>query len=455
MKNNRKLHEYNIEKEEFRRDLWQLALPVTFQCLLQSSFSVVDQVMAGQLGSVGIAAIGLAGKFAFIFSVLVAAIASAAGIIIAQAIGKKDEDGLGKGFYTNLLLALMLAAAFTFLSVLFPGSIMGIYIKDADTIAVASGYLRVYAISFFPMALTSLFSAYLRCVKLARVPLYASICAALINTALNYLLIFGKCGFPALGVQGAAWASAAAQLVGCGIIIIIFFKNSRKGSLRLPFALCVDAQGIRQYAVILIPILASEVFWSLGENVYAFIYGHMGTKACAAMTLINPIQSLTIGALSGISQASGIMIGRSLGAGETKKAYDSGRKLMRTGLLGSVICSLLLLLLRFYYVEMFRVEWEVRTMTIQILTVFAVILPIKVLNMILGGGILRSGGKTKYIMVIDFIGTWLFGVPLGLLAGFKWRQPIACAYFILSLEELVRLGISLWIFRKKRWMQQL
>lgn len=454
MKNNRNLHEYSVE-EEFRRDLWQLALPVTLQCLLQSSFSVVDQIMTGQLGSVGIAAIGLAGKFAFIFSVLVSAIASAAGIMIAQAIGKKDENGLGKGFYTNLLLALMLAAVFTSLSVLVPASIMGIYIKDADTIAVASVYLRVYAISFFPMALTSLFSAYLRCVKLAGIPLYATICAALMNTGLNYLLIFGKGGFPALGVQGAAWASAAAQIVGCGIIVVMFFKNSRKGSLRLPFALCTDALGIRQYASILMPILASEFFWSLGENAYAFIYGHMGTKACAAMTLINPIQSLAIGALSGIAQASGIMIGRFLGAGEREKACNSGKRLMRTGFFGSVICFLFLILLRSYYVEIFQVEQEVRTMTFQILTVFAVILPIKVQNMILGGGILRSGGKTKYVMAIDFIGTWLFGVPLGLLAGFVWKQPIALTYFILSLEEGVRLGISLWIFQKKKWMQQL
>ena len=107
------------------------------------------------------------------------------------------------------------------------------------------------------------------------------------------------------------------------------------------------------------------------------------------------------------------------------------------------------------YVGIYQVEPQVREMTRQILIAFAIIAPVKVQNMILGGGIIRSGGKTKYVMCIDFIGTWLFGVPLGLLAAFVWKLPIPWVYFILSLEEVVRLVISLVLFRKKVWMEQL
>lgn len=443
-----------VSKKEFRKDLWQLAMPVTLQCLLQSSFSVIDQVMTGQLGSISIAAIGLGGKFISLLTVMVQAIAAVAGIIIAQAIGKKDAKETGKGFYTNLLLALILAGGFTFFSFLIPENIMSIYSKDMDTIVVAASYLRIYAVSFIPMTITSLLSAYLRCAGAAMIPLYAGICAAVLNTGLNYLLIFGKCGFPQMGVAGAAWASVIAQLMGCVVIFSIFLiRYGRKK--QIPFGVYVKKEEGINYLHILVPMFICEFLWALGENVYAYIYGHMGTKSCAAMTLINPVVSLMIGALSGVAQAAGIMVGKLLGADEREKAYATAGKLMKTGLIGSAMLSLLLLLCKSFYVQIFNVEQDVRAMTSMILIAFAVISPVKVQNMILGGGILRSGGKTNYVMMIDMIGTWVFGVPLGFLAAFGLKLPIAGVYFVLSLEEVVRLCISLVIFKKKRWMQRL
>lgn len=194
-----------LSKQQYRRDLRQLALPISLQCLLASSFSVVDQVMIGQLGSVSIAAIGLAGKFISLLTVMVQAIAAVAAIIMAQAVGKGDQREVGCGLCTNSLLAL--AGLFTSLGLLVPEGIMAIYSKDVTTVRTAAGYLRIYALSFLPMAVTSLLSAFLRCRKETKLPLYVGICSAVLNTGLNYLLIYGKLGLPAMGTQGAAWAS--------------------------------------------------------------------------------------------------------------------------------------------------------------------------------------------------------------------------------------------------------
>lgn len=440
---------------KFYQSVLHIALPVTLQSLLQSSFSVVDQVMTGQLGSTSIAGIGLGGKFFSIFSVLVSAVAAAAGIMIAQYLGKQDSKGVSRSFFVNLLLAGGLAVLFTAFCVIFPGQIMGMYTQDEAVKAVAAGYLRMIAVSCLPIAAGTLLSTLLRCMEAAVLPLYASVVAAVVNTGLDYVLIFGKFGFPELGVTGAALATVFSQIFGFLMIAGLFLGYYRKQNVRLERSFHMKREGWIQYAGILLPILFCEFFWSLGENVYTAIYGHMGTVACAAMTLTTSVQVLLIGALSGLSQAAGVLIGKTLGSGEYEQAYRQSKKLMWYGLAGSILLSVILIVVSRYYVEIYQVETQVKQLAVQILIAFAVISPVKVQNMILGGGIIRSGGKTKYVMWIDLIGTWVFGVPLGLAAAFLWNLPIPWVYFMLSLEECVRFGISLVVFRKRNWMNQM
>ena len=440
-------------EKDFELEFKQIAIPVTLQCLLQSSFSVVDQVMTGQLGSVSIAGIGLGGKFAWIYSVLVSAVAAAAGIMIAQYTGKKDERKAGKSFYLNLVLAIVLAVIFMILGIGFPKMIMGWYTKDASVIEMASGYLRIVSFTFLPMAVSTLLSTYLRCNGKAAIPLYVSILSAILNTGFNWLLIFGNLGFPALGADGAALATAISQVGGCILMIILFLSLKRKNNWDLPFSLRQGRAEWLQFVGIFAPILICEFLWSLGENVYAAIYGHIGTAECAAMTVTSPIQGLFMGALSGVSQAAGIMIGKRLGAGEEKEAYCDSKRLMQRGFWLSLILSLLLVLLGRFYVQIFQVEDSVRLIAYKLLVVFAVVAPVKVQNMILGGGIIRSGGRTKYAMLIDIIGTWGFGVQLGFLSAYVLHLPISGVYFILSMEECVRLVLSAVVFRRRKWMQ--
>ena len=444
-----------MKKDNFYKNMWSIALPVTLQSLLQSSFSMIDQVMIGQLGEVSIAGIGLGGKFASMYSVVLGAIAAAAGIMIAQYVGQENDEQLQKGFSINLLAALLLAVVFTGLGMGIPKILLGLYTTDAATIGCGAEYLFIYAAAFVPMAGISLISVLLRCLDAATLPLVVSFAAVGCNTGLNYLLIFGKCGFPAMGVRGAAIASVVSQVASLLLLLLFFVRILREQGRVLHFDIKMDQEHRRQYAGILLPILACEFLWSLGENIYAGIYGHMGTDACAAMTMTGCVQGLVIGALSGVSQAAGIMIGKQLGNRDEEGAYRDAKRFMGCGVIGSLILSAILILVAPVYVRIYQVEPQVRELTRQILIAFALIAPVKVQNMILGGGIIRSGGKTKYVMCIDFIGTWLFGVPLGLLGAFVWKLPIPWVYFVLSLEEVVRLLISVVIFRKKIWMEQL
>lgn len=439
----------------FHKNLVNIALPVTLQSLLQSSFSVIDQVMIGQLGSASIAGIGLGGKFASVYTVILGAVAAVAGIMAAQYAGAGNDKGLARSFYLNLLTGGVIAGIFMAVCGLFPGEVMSLYTEDREVRGVAALYLRIYALSFLPMAASSMMSVILRCIGEATAPLLAGLLSVLLNTALNYVLIFGKAGFPAMGVRGAAIASVIAQAAAFVLTCLLFVKKIRKKGIEMPFDIRLAGRERIEYAAILAPILVCELMWSLGENVYAAIYGRLGTWPCAAMTMTGPIQCLMIGALSGLSQAAGIMIGRLLGNEAYEQAYGDSKRLMGYGLAGSVMLSVILLLTGRYYVMIYHVEPQVQAIALQILLVFALVSPVKVQNMILSGGIIRSGGMTRYVMWIDLIGTWLFGVPLGLLAAFVWKLQIPYVYFILSLEEVVRLLISLSFFRKKSWMRKL
>lgn len=440
-------------KKSFLKSVCKIAVPVTLQSIFQSSFGVVDQIMIGQLGSESVAGVGLAGKFTSIFSVIVSAIAAVAGIMIAQYVGQKNRKEVSRSFFVNLFFAVLFAIIFTVLSLLLPNQIMGIYTQDSAACNIASDYLSVVAWTYLPQAGAVLFAALLRCIERAAFPLYASISAALLNTGLNYIFIFGKFGVAPMGARGAAIATVVSQAVNFAIMLILFLCCCRKQSETAGYER--KKFNWKQYAVMLLPVLTCEFMWSLGENVYAGIYGHLGTQACAAMTLINPIQSLMIGALCGLSQAAGVIIGKLLGSKDFSAAYTASKKLMIYGFCGSAFLSILLLIVKSFYVNIYQVEQPVKLLTEQILIAYAIVAPFKIQNMILGGGILRSGGKTNYVMCIDLLGTWVFGVPLGLISAFVFELTIPYVYFILSLEECVRFGVSLIVFRRKRWMQQL
>lgn len=445
-----------MEKNRFIKSVLRIAVPVSLQSMLQSSFSMIDQMMVGQLGSSAVAAVEVAGRPTFLYSVVVGAVASIAGIMISQYLGMNDDEMVDKSLSVNMAAAVALGVLFTVVCTRMPGEIVGIYIGDEPEILEAGrDYLGRTAWTYLPMGAAMILSVFIRCMDRAVWPMCAGLAGAAVNTGLNYVLIFGRLGFPQLGVAGAAMASVISQTVNFFLILAMFVRL-RAGRRRIfCFSLALGGEGYRRFLLMLLPILLNEFLWSLGQNVNTFIYGHLGRGDLAAMSMTGPVQGLFIGALQGVSQAAGILMGKRLGAGEYDEAYREAKKLMWYGLAGSVCLSAVLMGVRGSYVGLYNVETQVQRTSAHLLAVFAVLAPVKVANMILGGGIIRSGGNTTYTMIIDIIGTWLVGVPLGLVTAFVFHLPVVWVYFILSQEEVVRLLISFVVFKRKKWIKKL
>ena len=383
---------------------------------------------------------------------VIGAVSTVAGILIAQFIGAQETKEAWCSFDVSLLCGIMISALFLLAAGVFPSQILELYTKDMSIINIGAVYFRIVAFSYIPMAVSNILSSWLRCKEHATIPLLASFGAVAVNTVLNYLLIFGKYGFSCMGIKGAAIATLISQLFNLVFIGIGFVLCIRKDGDQPILSLHFKKITIRDYLIMILPILISEFLWSLGQNVESAVYGHLGTSNLAAYTLTGPIQGLMIGALSGLSAAAGVMVGKRLGRKEYDEAYTESKKIMCAGLVGAAAVSALLILLSGVYTGFYRVDDNVKELGKILLIVFALYAPVKVENMILGGGIIRSGGNTKNIMIIDIIGTWCIGIPLCLLAAYVFKWGIVGVYTLLTTEELFRLAVSLIIFRRRKWI---
>lgn len=437
---------------EFMKSLCKIAIPVTLQSMLQASFSIVDQIMIGQLGETNISAVGLCGNFSLIFSVVIGAVSTVAGILIAQFIGAEDIKEAWSSFDLSLICGIIISTLFLLAAGVLPLHILKLYTKDMSIINTGAVYFRIVAFSYIPMAVSNILSAWLRCREHATIPFLASFGAVAVNTGLNYLLIFGKSGLPCMGIKGAAIATLISQLFNLIFIVIGFIYSIRNDGDKPVLSLHFKKLTIRDYLIMIMPILVSEFLWSLGQNVESAVYGHLGISNLAAYTLTCPIQGLIVGALSGLSAAAGVMIGKRLGGKEYDEAYEESKKIMYAGLIGSLVVSALLILLAGEYTGLYRVDYSVKELGKILLIIFALYAPVKVENMILGGGIIRSGGNTKIIMAIDIVGTWCIGIPLCLLAAYIFKWGIVGVYTLLTTEEIFRLVVSLIIFKRHKWM---
>ncbi len=437
---------------EFMKSLCKIAIPVTLQSMLQASFSIIDQIMIGQLGETNISAVGLCGNYSLIFSVVIGAVSTVAGILIAQFVGANDDKEAWCSFDISLICGIIISALFLFASGIFPTQILRLYTNDIRIINTGAVYFQIVAFSYIPMAISTVLSAWLRCKEHATIPFLASLGAVAANTGLNYVLIFGKLGFMPMGIKGAAIATLVSQLLNLLFIFIGFVVCIRKNGDKPILSLHFRKITLRDYFIMIMPILVSEFLWSLGQNVESAVYGHLSTANLAAYTLTCPIQGLIVGALSGLSAAAGVMVGKRLGKKEYDNAYTESKKIMFAGLIGSLIVSTLLILLAGTYTRFYRVDNLVKELGKTLLIIFALYAPVKIENMILGGGIIRSGGNTRIIMIIDIIGTWCIGIPLCLIAAYVFHWGIVGVYTLLTTEEIFRLVVSLVIFKRRKWM---
>ena len=442
------------EKRQFYQTLVKLAIPVSIQNMISSSLHLVDTIMIGQLGAVEVAAVGLANRLFFVFILVCFAISSGTAIFTAQFWGKKDVQHIGKVMAIALTLVIAVSLIFSFGALVIPNIVMQIFTKDRLVISNGSTYLRVIGWSYLLSAVTMLYAFILRSMEQVKVPMYASAIALGLNTLLNYCLILGHFGFPALGVWGAAFATVIARVIEVAIIVGITYWR-RYPAVHFSDFWTIPGVLIKQFFATTLPVIANEFSWVVGMTTYSIVYGRMGTAEVAAVNIVNPVEQVSSGMFFGLASAGSVMIGNQIGAGHEKTAYTYAKRLAWLGVLGAGFMGVVILGNASRITSVFKVAPEIRMFAVNMLFVLSAVLWTRVFNTINVVGVLRGGGDTRFSMYMEILSIWGVGVPLAFLGGFYWKIPVYWVFALVSLEEVVKMAVGIYRMHSGKWIHNL
>lgn len=411
--------------------------------------------MIGQLGETEIAAVGQANQLFFLFALMLFGVSSGAAIFTAQYWGVKDIKNIRRILGLGLVTACGVAVVFTFLAILFPTQVMGIYSNDPTVVAAGARYLRIVGLSYIFTAISFSYASVLRSTEQPKLPMVMSIISLITNAILNYIMIFGKLGFPAMGVEGAALATLIARVVETALLLIFVYAGKYVPAARIREMLDFSREFIVQFFRTAVPVILNESIWALGVSIYSVIYGQIGTNAVAAVNISGTVINLAMVLFQGMSNAAGVMIGNRIGAGEEENSYIYAKRLLTLGPAFAVVMSGLLVLCSGFFISFYNVSQEVHLYAMRILIMFSLLMPFKIFNMINIVGVLRSGGDTKYSLFLDTVGVWGISIPLALVGGLLLHLPVYWVYFLAGLEEIFKLVLGLKRFRSRRWINNL
>ena len=412
-------------------------------------------MMIGALGATAIAAVGLANKVFFVFTLLVFGIVSGSGVLAAQYWGNGDIKNIKKVVGLALTLAVAASIAFLVPAVVCPEAVMRIFTASEDAIQVGAGYLTIVALSYPATAVSNTFVAMLRATGRVKAPVVISSCTIFINIFFNYTFIYGNFGAPAMGAAGAALATLMARLAEALSIILVVYLGKAPVAARFKEMFGYSREFLVQFFSTTSPVIANEFIWGLGTTLYSLAYGRMGNDAVAAITIATTIQDIVTVLFQGLSAATAVIMGNEMGAGKLKRAERYAKNFLILQFIVTILGALFCVAIRWQIIGVYNITPEIAESVSRCIIVFALFMPFKMFNYVMVVGILRSGGDTKMCLLLDCSGVWMIGVPMAFLGGLFFGFPIHIVYAMVMLEEVYKAVFGYWRYRQKKWLRNL
>ncbi len=441
-----------------------VALPIIIQNGITTFVSLLDNIMVGQIGNAQMSGVSTVNTLLFVFNLCIFGASSGAGIFTAQFFGSQDHEGIRHTFRFKFLTCLLLSVIGIGVFLLGGDMLIGLYLQGegdpaeaAQILLYGKKYLAMMLIGFVPFALSNAYASTLRECGQTVVPMVAGICAVVVNLGLNYVLIFGHFGAPAMGVEGAALATVISRFVELAIVAAWTHLHGDKnpfirGAYR---SLYIPGTLLKNIVVKGMPLLVNEFFWASGMAIMRQCYSTCGLSVVPAMNISTVFQDLGSVVYLAMGNAVGIIMGQMLGSGETREnVRDSNNKLIAVSVAAGVIFGGLMACFSGVFPGIYNTTDEVRLLATQLILVSAIMMPVfSYANATYFT--LRSGGQTLVTFLFDSVFVWVVNVPLAFCLSRFTNLPIVPLYAICVGVDIFKCAVGFYMIRKGVWIRNL
>lgn len=439
-------------KRSLRKEIVRLALPIALQQFMTALVGACDAIMLGKLSQDAMSAVSLATQVTFVFNLFMFAFMAGENMFVAQYYGKGDYTGVSQVFSLVTKICGCIAVVFLAGTLFFPEQLMRILTNEETLIVLGSEYLRVIGISYVFSGIAQIFLAIMKNCGAVNMSTLINGVMVILNIALNAVFIFGLSGFPKMGIKGAALATVLATVVQ--FLWSVGYVLCRIRAVKFSLRSC-EKKLFGRFWQKAVPLLINNLAWGIGFSMYSVIMGHLGTDAVAANGIANISKNLVVCFCLGLGNAGSIIVGNRLGADRLQEAKEVGETLTKTAIIAGIVSGLVLIALSPFITKMVDLTPTARGYLQKMLLISSYYIAGKSVNCMTIGGIFAAGGDSKFGMLCDSVTLWCIIVPLGCICAFILKLPVMVVYFVLNLDEIIKLPVVYKHYKKYKWIKNL
>lgn len=441
------------EKRIFYRKLWGLVFPIAIQNLMTALVSASDAFMLGFVSQTSLSAVSLATQIQFVHNLFMLALTIGATTLAAQYWGKGDTDSVEEILAIVLKISMAVSVVFFIAAMFFSGFLMRIFTNDIKLIQAGIPYLRIVSVSHLFMGFSQIYLCIMKnSGRTAKSTIYGSV-AVVINIGFNVIFIFGLAGFPAMGIAGAALATTVSRALE---LLLTIYENMHRSlvCVRLKYIRNSSKKLKKDFWHYTTPVLGNELVWGCGFTMFSVIMGHLGSDAVAANSVANILKNIIACVCNGIGIGAGIIVGNELGKGEMERAREYGNRLFKLAVFAGAVSGLILLavspVLRIFTGSLSAQAHSYLKNMMYICTYYMIG---KSVNATVIAGVFCAGGDTKFGLKCDAVTMWVILIPIGMITAFVLKLPIMVVYFIISMDEIIKLPAVYRHYKKYNWVR--
>ena len=439
-------------KRSLRKEIVRLALPIALQQFMTALVGACDAIMLGKLSQDAMSAVSLATQVTFVFNLFMFAFMAGENMFVAQYYGKGDYTGISQVFSLVTKICGCIAVVFLAGTLFFSEQLMRILTNEETLIVLGSEYLRVIGISYVFSGIAQTFLAIMKNCGAVNMSTLINGVMVILNIALNAVFIFGLSGFPKMGIKGAALATVLATVVQ--FLWSVGYVLCRIRAVKFSLRSC-EKKLFGRFWQKAVPLLINNLAWGIGFSMYSVIMGHLGTDAVAANGIANISKNLVVCFCLGLGNAGSIIVGNRLGADRLQEAKEVGETLTKTAIIAGIVSGLVLIVLSPFITKMVDLTPTARGYLQKMLLICSYYIAGKSVNCMTIGGIFAAGGDSKFGMLCDSVTLWCIIVPLGCICAFILKLPVMVVYFVLNLDEIIKLPVVYKHYKKYKWIKNL